>query len=60
MNEVEPNNDLSFNTEDDFLKRSNTEKNLFQKKNSVLVKPVHGKKSIFVETDIDLTKNNGI
>lgn len=30
-----------------------------KKKHSLAVLPVHGKKSIFVETDLDLTKNKG-
>ena len=29
------------------------------KKRSLAVKPLHGKNSIFIETDLDLTKNKG-
>ena len=33
---------------------------MLRKRNNVMVKPVHSKKSIFVETDMDVTKNNGL
>ena len=33
---------------------------MLRKRNNVMVKPVHSKKSVFVETDMDVTKNNGL
>ena len=43
-------------SEDDIILRNNR---LSKKKNSLAVLPVHGKNSIFVNEELDLTRNRG-
>ena len=57
MNLVESRNSDTV-SEINALKRSNTDVQL-GKKHSLAIKPLHGKNSIFIETDFDLTKNKG-